>query len=189
MKTLVILAAAAAMCLTACHRNADNTNMAADNTIITNDMAGNAMAPAALPTTAQAFANAAASSDRFEIESSRMAATSAQSASAKSFARQMITAHTATTAKLKSTLAGMSPAITPDDTLNAEQQAMLDGLKGKTGADFDSAYASAQVSAHQKTLDALNAYASGGDNAKLQDLAKSTIPTVTAHLNLAKSLK
>ena len=71
MKTLVILAAAAAMCLTACHRNA------------------------ALPTTAQAFANAAASSDRFEIESSRMAATSAQSASVKSFARQMITAHTA----------------------------------------------------------------------------------------------
>jgi Predicted outer membrane protein len=194
MKTLVILAAGTVLCLTACHRNdvgndAMNDNSAMTNDMTANDMSANAAAPAALPTTAQAFIDVAASSDKFEIESSKLAATSAKSAAVKSFAKQMIAAHTATTAKLKSTLAGMSPAMTPNDALNADQQSMLDGLKGKTGADFDSAYASAQVTGHQKTLDALKSYASGGDNATLQGLAKNMIPTVTAHLNLAKGLK
>ena len=194
MKTLVILAAGSALCLTACKRYDSNNNMAADNGVVMNDMtdanmSANGMAPAALPTTAQAFADAAASSDKFEIESSNLAATSAQSASVKSFAKQMVTAHTGTTAKLKSALSGMSPAMTANDSLNAEQQAMLDGLKGKTGADFDAAYKDAQVTAHQKTLDALNSYSANGDNATLQGLAKGMIPTVTAHLNLAKGLK
>lgn len=194
MKTLAILAASTA-CLTACNRNDANDNAMVGNDIVTNDMmmtndmTANGAAPAALPTTTQAFIDAAASSDKFEIQSSEMAASSAQSAAVKSFAKQMITAHNGTTAKLKSTLAGMTPAMTPNDALSAEQQSMLDSLKGKTGAEFDAAYASVQVTAHQKTLDALNAYASGGDNAKLQDLAKGTIPTVTAHLNLAKGLK
>ena len=39
------------------------------------------------------------------------------------------------------------------------------------------------------TLDALNAYASGGDNAELKDLARTMVPMVTAHLNSAKGLK
>ena len=100
----------------------------------------------------------------------------------------MISAHAASTAKLKSTAAGMSPAVTPDDTLSAEQQATLDGLKGKTGADFDTAYAAAQVDAHQKTLDALKGYSAGGDNPTLKTFADRLIPTVTAHLNMAKGL-
>jgi putative membrane protein len=83
----------------------------------------------------------------------------------------------------------MSPALTPDDTLAAEQQSTLDGLKGKTGADFDTAYAAAQVDAHQKALDALKGYSASGDNAALKSFADGLIPTVTAHLNMAKGLK
>ena len=111
------------------------------------------------------------------------------SSAVKNFATKMISAHTASTAKLKSTTAGMSPAMTPDDTLTPDQQTTLDGLKGKKGADFDSAYAAAQVDAHQRTLDALNGYAASGDNAKLKTFASGLIPTVTAHLNMAKALK
>lgn len=193
---ILIFLAGTTLALGACakHDNANNaalndnvaatdSNMAADN-----GMAANATA-AASPLTAQGFANAAAASDRFEIESSKLAATSASSAAVKKFASQMITAHTASTAKLKSTLAGMSPAITPDDTLNPDQQQALTNLKGATGAAFDSAYASAQTDAHQKTLDALKNYAASGDNAALKTFANGLIPTVTAHLNMAKGLK
>ena len=151
-------------------------------------MASNSSAEAS-PLTSQGFANAAAASDRFEIESSKLAASSAQSAAVKSFAAKMITAHTASTAKLKAATAALSPAITPDDTLSSDQQQKLDNLKGLHGAAFDSAYASAQVEAHQAALDALNGYSASGDNATLKDLAKGMVPTVTAHLNMAKSLK
>jgi putative membrane protein len=146
-----------------------------------------AVAPS--PLTAQGFANTAAASDRFEIESSKLAAASASSAAVKKFAAQMVTAHTASTAKLKSTTAALSPPITPDDTLSADQQSKLDSLKGLTGTAFDTAYASAQVDAHQATLDALKNYAASGDNAELKTFANGMVPTVTAHLNLAKGLK
>ena len=187
---LVIFLSGTVLALAACGKHEAASDNAANDVNMTatdNGAEMNAVAPS--PLTAQGFANAAAASDNFEISSSKLAASQASSAAVKKFAKQMITAHTASTAKLKTTLAGMSPAMTADDTLSADQQATLDRLKGKTGADFDSAYAAAQVDAHQKTLDALNAYASGGDNEALKTFAKGLVPTVTAHLNLAKGLK
>ena len=90
---------------------------------------------------------------------------------------------------MKATAGGLNPAITPDDTLSAEQQSTLDTLKAAKGADFDTAYAAAQVDAHQKALDALKGYSASGDNAALKSFADGLIPTVTAHLNMAKGLK
>jgi putative membrane protein len=193
MKTLTIVLAGAALTLGACHKNeaANDTtlNDVAINDVTANDSGDLTNMAAPAPTTAQGFVNAAAASDRFEIESSKLAATAAESSAVKKFAQQMISAHTSSTAKLKSAIAGMTPAITPDDTPNADQQAAMTSLQSKKGADFDSAYAEAQADAHQKTLDTLNAYAAGGDNPKLQAFAKQLIPTVAAHLNLAKGLK
>ena len=195
MKALVLVMASTALCLSACNRSDRSDTTANQDVTVTEDGLADGMdngamaAPAELPTTAPEFVNAAAASDKFEIESSRLAQASGSSAAVKSFAQQMITAHTASTAKLKSTIAGISPPITPNDALNAEQQSLMAGLQGKTGAELDSAYAAAQVTAHQKTLDMLNAYANRGENPQLVALAKRMIPTVTAHLNTAKGLK
>ena len=187
---LLILLSGSVLAIGACNKHDDNaaanadTNLAMDNgsTNMAGEVPGASM-------TAQAFANAAAASDRFEIESSKLAAALASSSAVKSFAAKMISAHTASTAKLKSTASGMSPAITPDDTLSAEQQSTLDSLKAAKGAAFDTAYASAQVDAHQKTLDAVKGYAADGDSPALKTFASGLVPTVTAHLNMAKGLK
>lgn len=193
MKSLTIVLAGAALFLGACSKNdsANNTavNDATLNGAALNDVAVNDSAAAPAATNAQSFVNAAASSDRFELESSRLAATKAESSAVKTFAEQMISAHTQSTAKLKSVLAGVTPAIAPDDTPTAEQQSAMTSLQAAKGSDFDSAYASAQVDAHQKTLDTLKAYAAKGDNPKLQAFAKELIPTVTQHLNMAKGLQ
>jgi putative membrane protein len=137
----------------------------------------------------QAFANAAASSDAFEIAESQFAQTASKSAAIKAFAQKMIDAHTGSTTKLKAAAASATPAITPDATLTAEQQQKLDALKAKTGADFDTAYAADQVAAHQATLDALKTYSATGDVPELKTFATGLVPTVTAHLNMAKGLK
>ena len=193
---LLMVVSASALALAACGQKSEDAasdlNVAADDGLsVGNGMtAENGMtADAALPTSAQGFANTAAASDRFEIESSKLAASQGQSAAVKSFAAKMITAHQESTAKLKTTASGLNPPVTPDDTLSAAQQQDLDGLKGKTGAEFDTAYAAAQVKAHQAALDALNAYAGSGDTPALKDFAKGLVPTVTAHLNMAKGLK
>lgn len=195
MKFKALLLFASTLVVAACGQKADtsaNADMTTSDTSMTNMDAGNMAAndtATAAPTSAQGFVNAAAASDKFEIETSKLASAAGASSATKAFADKMISAHTASTAKLKSTLSGMTPPVTPVDTLTAEQQSTLDNLKTLKGADFDAAYKTAQVDAHTKTLDALKNYSASGDTPALKTFADGLIPTVTAHLNMAKSLK
>src|SRR5690606_17849537 len=110
-------------------------------------------------------------------------------AAIKDFARDMIAAHTASTAKLKAAASGAQPALAPDPGLTAEQQARLSALGEKSGADFDTVYAAEQVAAHEKALAMLQAYADTGTIAPLKDFAAATAPVVKGHLDMAKALK
>ena len=145
MNNKILMLLGTTLALAACGKH-DSTNAAADTgnsadtTLTATDngaMSANMAATAPSPLTAQGFVNAAAASDRFEIESSRLAAGQASSSAVKKFATNMISAHTQSTAKLKSIVGGLSPSITPDDTLTTDQQAALDSLKGQDGATFD----------------------------------------------------
>lgn len=185
----IVSVAAIVLAIAACNRNNAETNPQASDIATTDAAAVPPPATAAGLMSGQDFANAMATGDAFEIESSRLAAIKAQAADIKSFAQQMVQAHTDSTAKLKQAATGASPAITPAAALKPDQQQQLDSLKNKTGADFDSAYAAAQVSAHQQTLDTLRNYSASGDVPTLRTFADQTIPVVTAHLNLAKGLK
>jgi putative membrane protein len=192
-KTIMILSASA-LALAACGQKTDTTNSAdatlANDTAFDAGNAGMADANMTAPATGgQVFANTAAASDAFEIETSKLALDNSSSASVKKFANQMIAAHTASTDKLKATTAGLTPAITPDPKLNAEQQATVDSLRTKKGADFDTAYIAAQGAGHQQTLDMLKAYGATGDVPALKTFATGLAPTVAAHLNMAKGLK
>lgn len=192
MRNRILFVVSGAALATASCGNHDATNNVAGtdaNSPMNIALDNNVAATSPSPLTAQGFANTAAASDRFEIESSKLAAAQASSSAVKKFASEMISAHTQSTAKLKSTLSGMSPAASPDDTLAPDQHTTLDSLKGLKGTAFDSAYSSAQVDAHQKALDALKAYAASGDNGTLKTFATGLIPTVTAHLNMAKGLR
>jgi putative membrane protein len=192
-KTLALVSAAA-LSLAACGKKADDTtavdNSAYANTSVTDVNAAGANDAMAAPASGgQAFVNMAAASDSFEIETSKLAVTNGASAAVKKFAGQMITVHEGSTAKLKALTATLSPALTPNPALSAEQQQKLANLKTKQGADFDTAYAAAQVAGHQQTLDTLRGYAATGDVTQLKTFASGLAPTVAAHLNMAKSLK
>jgi putative membrane protein len=183
---------AAALALAGCGSKTENHSTDTVVTTGNSDAAAMGSSDAAVSAAAsagQTFANAAASSDAFEIATSQLAATRASSPAVKKFADAMIKAHTESTAKLKTAAAAASPAITPDPALSPAQQQKLDALKALNGATFDSAYAAAQVEAHQQTLEALKANAANQQvPASLRDFATRLIPTVTAHLNLARSL-
>lgn len=183
--SIVIAASIIALSLAGCSKKAE-TPAADASPAATDAMAAPSTPAAASP--GQAFANAAAASDAFEIESSKLAATKAESAKIKRFAEEMIKAHTDSTAKLKTAAAAASPAITPAADLTPMQQQALSELSSKTGADFDRAYAKAQTDGHQMTLDTLKAYSANGDVPSLKAFATELVPIVTAHLNMAKGL-
>jgi putative membrane protein len=186
----LIIVSAAALALAGCGHKTDTTTTTTNETTTLNDTgAGANMATSTAIPLGQTFANTAAASDAFEIATSKLAATAAKSTAVKTFATKMIDAHTGSTTKLKGIAAGLTPPITPDPTLSADQQKKLDDLKGLNGASFDAAYAAAQVEAHQTALDGLKAYAATGDVPQLKTFASGLVPTVTAHLNMAKTLK
>src|ERR1700712_2995601 len=143
----MIAVSAAALALASCGKKADPV---APESRAAEAAAG--MAPAESATAGQSFANTAASSDAFEIETSKLAADKAASAKIKTFAQNMIKAHTESRARQKQAPAAASPPVTPVPQMNAMQQQTLTELQGKSGADFDTAYAKAQVDAHQMTL-------------------------------------
>ena len=137
----------------------------------------------------QQFVNFAAASDNFEVQSSRLALANAHSAAVKSFARQMIGAHTQSTTKLMRTAAALNPPLVPDPTLASDQQQTLDQLRGHEGDDFDRTYITVQIDGHQKTLSALKAYAYKGDQPALNGFAHDMVPIVSRHLAMAHDLQ
>ncbi|MET0249762.1 MAG: DUF4142 domain-containing protein [Sphingobium sp.] len=183
--SFLVTLSVAALALASCGKKDDTT---VNNTVPNAAAPVTTEAPPAL-SAGQVFANAAAASDAFEIESSKLAETNAASAATKSFAQSMIKGHTESTAKLKTAAAQATPAIVPDPTLTPDQVQALEALKGKEGAEFDAAYADAQTMAHEKTLATLRAYATGGDVPSLKAFAAEMAPIVTAHVNMAKGLK
>jgi putative membrane protein len=181
----VVLLGTAALCLSACGSKKDTAVPAPDAS--TNVAAVRTTTSALAP--GQAFANKAASSDVFEIETSKLALDKSGSAKVKKFAQAMIIAHTDSTAKLKAAAGSSSAALVPDPTLAAEQQAKLDALKAASGVAFDTAYIDEQRGAHEATLAALRDYSASGDVPALKSFATTLVPTVAAHLNMAKGLK
>lgn len=180
--SILIAVSLAALGLAGCSKKDENPVPASSDAAASSAVRG----VTATASPGQTFADTAAASDAFEIETSKLAATKAQSAMVKRFAEQMIKAHTDSTAKLKTAAAAVS--ITPAGQMSAAQQQTLGELSGKSGADFDRNYAKAQVDAHQMTLDALKAYSATGDVPSLKDFASKLVPVVTAHLNMAKAL-
>lgn len=180
--TRYLLIAASALALTACGQRTTTETAeapAAQQTPI---------APQTAAMSAAEFVQTAAASDAFEIQSSELAAQRAARQNVKSFAADMVTAHRQTTQQLTQlTSANNMPAPTPQ--LNATQQASLDNLRGKNGADFDDAYLDAQVQAHENAVRMFEQYATNGEAGPLRDWAQSTLPHLRDHLQRVQALE
>lgn len=136
---------------------------------------------------AETFAQKAAASDQFEIQSSQLALQKSQNDDIKRFAQNMIDDHTQSTDKLKSALkqANMSE---PSAQLDQEHQALLTKLNRVDGAAFDRAYVKDQKAGHQQAVRMLENYSKRGDNDGLKQFASEVLPTVQQHMQMAEKL-
>jgi putative membrane protein len=184
----------AALALSACNSRTDNT-ASTDTTIVADDsmtaneslsnamLAQNGMATANMVGTPD-FVRKAAISDMYEVEAGRIAAKSATSAGLRKFANDMVAAHTATTAAMKTALKSGNVAETPPAEMDAEHKALVQALTGAKGEAFDALYKSQQLEAHTKALSLMQGYAASGDNSALKAFASDTAPKVQAHLDM-----
>src|SRR3954470_3547507 len=110
--------------------------------------------------TPQDFADAAGSSDMFEIESSKMALQKSSSAAVKEFAQMMITDHTESTANLKA--AAQQDGVSVPAQMITKDVKNIDQLELASGSAFDNRYIGEQQAAHQQALALLSSYAQDG---------------------------
>ncbi len=133
------------------------------------------------------FVVEAATSDMFEIESSKLALERSD-APTKTFAQQMIADHEKTTGELKGLVTSGKVQAQIPAAMTSSQQDMLNKLRGLQGADFTKQYHSDQEDAHKDAVDLFKRYGEGGDNADLKAWAASTRPALEHHLQMASDL-
>lgn len=190
--TFTTLAGALAIAVAGCSSsdNEASNDLTIDNSVGT-DMSANdtnaASADAAMPTDAAGFANMVAASDMYEIESGKLAADQAASADVKSFAAQLQTDHSKSTADLKA--AAQQTGVNVSPALDGEKQGMLDALKSAKGEDFDRLFIDQQTTAHQKALNLLRNYSNAGDNSALKAFATQASAVVERHLEHLNGMK
>jgi putative membrane protein len=188
--------AALGFALAACGGSADRNEVVANDTLTANEVVAidnNMMAAdpnmiaATAPVTTPEFATAAAASDLFEIESSKLAQSRATRADVKEFAAMLVKDHTQSTADMKAIASKESITLSPP-ALRPDMQSKIDALKAATGEQFDTLYLSQQVAAHEETLTLHQGYAATGDNEALKGFAAKTATLVSKHLDQARNL-
>ncbi|MCD2322769.1 DUF4142 domain-containing protein [Sphingomonas sp. IC-56] len=139
------------------------------------------------PTKAAQFVPMAASSDMYEIESSRLALERSQSPAIKQFAQMMIDHHTTTTQQVAQAAqaSGMTP---PPPALLPPHRALLDKLQGAQGRDFDRMYLDQQRTAHRMALALHQTYSRRGDKEPLRQVATTAVPIIQQHIDQLKTL-
>ena len=139
------------------------------------------------PTPTRDFVQAAANSDQFEINEAQVALIEGRDPRVRAFAQQMIQDHRELGRRLRQTVttAGLP---SPDVALSGDQAMLLSGLQGQSGPQFDKTYVRHQVLGHQQALVVEQGYADGGQNAAVQQAARSALPVIQQHLDMARQL-
>ena len=142
--------------------------------------------PAVANADAQQFVLAAASSDEFEIASSKTALQRSGSADVKAFAQKLIDDHTASSAKL----AGIakSQGLTVPPVPQQRQAQLLKEIDAAKGGDFDTRFLEVQTTAHQEAVSLASDYAADGENEALKAFAAEALPMLQQHLDAAEAL-
>jgi len=132
------------------------------------------------------FLKTAASSDMFEIESSRLAVDRTKDASLKQFAQQMVNDHTQTSTQLKE-LASQKGWTVPTQ-MTAEHQQQLDMLKNAKGDAFDAMYRTSQMKAHAEAISLFDSASQNCSDAALKNWAGQTLPKLQMHSDMLKQM-
>lgn len=130
------------------------------------------------------FATKAAQGGMAEVQMAQLAQQKTSDSHVKAFAERMITDHTKLNNQLQQLAAKES--FTLPTTMNAQDQAEYDRLEKLSGAAFDRAYITKQVSDHRTDIGAFEREAAHGENANLKSFASNALPTLREHLKLAE---
>ncbi|HEX6434763.1 MAG TPA: DUF4142 domain-containing protein [Gemmatimonadales bacterium] len=129
------------------------------------------------------FVRMAASSNIMEIRLGQMAQSQASNPAVKQFGQRMLTDHNQMQQQLASTASSMGQTFTP--TLNLQHQQEVTRLQGLSGQEFDRAYMTTMIRAHQQDVSEFQTRSQSASSTQIRSLASSSLPILQQHLSLA----
>ncbi|MBC8644344.1 DUF4142 domain-containing protein [Flavobacterium lindanitolerans] len=108
-------------------------------------------------------------------------------ADVKAFGKMMVDDHTQAAGDVKKLAARKN--ISLPDSMTEEARKEYDDLNKKSGLDFDKKFAEMMVKGHEKAIDKMTEAAEEAADEEIRYWATNKIPTLTEHLEHAKSLK
>ena len=193
IKISVIMASALIWGMGCSSSNTDTGSTASTTETVAADSATAAATDAATgatttqPLDTTSFPVMAASSDMFELLSSKEAQQKATNPEVKRFAEQMITDHTKTSEELKSITTSKNILLPAAPV--PMHQAMITALSTEKATDFDEEYMEAQVLAHRQAVSLFTRASKNEADPQLQAFAAKHLPHLQMHLDMAKTLK
>ena len=136
----------------------------------------------------QQFALTAAIANKFEVVEGGLALAHASDPQLKDFARMMVKDHTVALEELQTAAKAGNIELPADIAPDQAHQAKINAIKNRRGADFDQAYRTDQVQAHQQAIALLDTYATTGGNPALKAWAAKTLPAVRKHFEHLQAL-
>ncbi len=133
-----------------------------------------------------AFMNAAAPGGMAEVELGRLAVKQAASSEVKEFGEKMASDHSKAGQKLEAL--AMKKKVTLPSKLTPQQTQTMEKLTKLSGDEFDRAYVTAMVMAHEGDVAAFQNVAKNGTDADVKEFAAGTLPTLEKHLQMIKAL-
>jgi putative membrane protein len=119
-----------------------------------------------------------------EVELGKLAQQKGNSEAVRDFGKRMVSDHSKANDQLMR-LHKDADSSTPKEP-DPEHKRIREELNKASGKDFDLAYLASQIQDHQKTANLLLWEISSGQSAELTKYAADTLPTVMAHLEIAK---
>ena len=148
-----------------------------------------AMAPALDDPTIVSIFDAA---NTFDIEASNLALEKSQNAGVRALAKQCVNDHTTVRQQGRDLAAklGVTPPALADGPLSQDHAAALANLRTLSGAAFDKAYVTNEVTYHTAVIQAIqNDLMPAIQNAELRTLVEKVAPAFQAHNDVAQALQ
>jgi putative membrane protein len=121
-----------------------------------------------------------------EVELGKLAQKQAQSPRVKAFGAMLVKDHTAANEELKQIVSDKKLAISEE--MEKDHMKDLEGLRKKTGVDFDKKYIKMMLSDHRKDIENFEDMAKDSKDPELKAFAAKTLPKLKLHLDSAKSI-
>jgi len=132
------------------------------------------------------------SANTFDIEASQLALQKSKNADVRKLATQFMNDHKTVRQQGRDLAKKLNVTPTPpaSSPLGQQHAAAMADLNGKTGADFDKAYAANEVKYHQTVIDAVTGTLLPAiQNTELKDFVQKVAPAFQAHLQAAQLLQ